>query len=528
MPSFEDHDTRPLSEAEIEAEVKRFAAEEALKMGLERKQYTEKVHNTFTRSQRAHTTMLVSGLTLMQDTLVCAGLRGLGYATQVLDIPDNTALNFGKEFGNRGQCNPTYYTVGNLVKYLTHLRDEEGLSTEEIIKNYLFITAGACGPCRFGMYVTEFRKALRDSGFDGFRVMLFQQQGGLKQATGEELGLEINGKFALALVAPMLCGDVLNLMGYRMRPYEVEPGSTDRALAKCKQIMIDVFDRNGSALAGLVRCRQELAKVAVDRSRPKPMVSVIGEFWAMTTEGDGNYELQRFLESEGAEVDIQPLANWLLYMVWENRWDAEQRQTLREDDAGRKGHVGVDVPKKLVALAAAEKAVRATFQTYAHAIGLYGYHLPDMEEIARLAAPHYNNELRGGEGHMEVGKLIHFIEDKVNHMTISVKPFGCMPSSGVSDGVQVVVQSKYPDAIFLPIETTGDGKVNVQSRVQMMLFKARQKARAEYESALSETGLDEQTFQKRVSGSRRWRSPFWRPSHKAAGNAANLVYAVGD
>jgi predicted nucleotide-binding protein (sugar kinase/HSP70/actin superfamily) len=26
------------------------------------------------------------------------------------------------------------------------------------------------------MYVTEYRKALRDAGFDGFRVLLFQQQ----------------------------------------------------------------------------------------------------------------------------------------------------------------------------------------------------------------------------------------------------------------------------------------------------------------------------------------------------------------
>jgi predicted nucleotide-binding protein (sugar kinase/HSP70/actin superfamily) len=73
---------------------------------------------------------------------------------------------------------------------------------------------------------------------------------------------------------------------------------------------------------------------------------------------------------------------------------------------------------------------------------------------------------------MEVGKLIHFAQDKVNHMTVSVKPFGCMPSSGVSDGVQTLVAARYPDSLFLPIETTGDGEVNVHSRVQMMLFKA--------------------------------------------------------
>ena len=92
----------------------------------------------------------------------------------------------------------------------------------------MFVTAGACGPCRFGTYVTEYRKALRDSGFEGFRVLLFQQQGGLKQATGEEQGLKMNPKFFIALLKAILIGDVLNMLGYRIRPYEVVPGSTDR------------------------------------------------------------------------------------------------------------------------------------------------------------------------------------------------------------------------------------------------------------------------------------------------------------
>ena len=108
-----------------------------------------------------------------------------------MDVPDNDALQYGREYGNRGQCNPTYFTVGNLVKYLDGLR-EQGMTKEDIVKNHVFITAGACGPCRFGTYVTEYRKALRDSGFDGFRVLLFQQTGGLKQATGDGVGLEMN------------------------------------------------------------------------------------------------------------------------------------------------------------------------------------------------------------------------------------------------------------------------------------------------------------------------------------------------
>ena len=42
----------------------------------------------------------------------------------------------------------------------------------------------------------------------------------------------------------------------------------------------------------------------------------------------------------------------------------------------------------------------------------------------------------------------------------------------------------YPQAIFLPIETTGDGAVNVYSRVQMQLFKAKQVAQKELDEAM--------------------------------------------
>ncbi|MBK7756836.1 MAG: 2-hydroxyglutaryl-CoA dehydratase [Deltaproteobacteria bacterium] len=513
--------------AEIERELSEFSRAEADALGLGRAQWRDRVNTTFTASQRGTTTIWVSGLTIAHDELVVQALKGLGYQVAMLESPDNTALQLGKEFGNRGQCNPTYFTVGNLVKHVVHLRDVVGMPTAEIIERHVFLTAGACGPCRFGTYVTEYRKALRDAGFDGFRVLLFQQQGGVKQATGDEIGLKIDVNFAIGVVRALIAGDVLNLIGYRIRPYEVTPGATNAALEECKRLVGEALAKKGSLLPALMRSRLILSKVEVDRTQPKPVVSVIGEFWAMTTEGEGNYRLQKFLEREGAEVDIQGVTNWILFMIWENRYDTKRRMDLREQDGGRKGLEGKDPTKKLWGLAAAEPLVRGIFQLYAKAVGLHGYHLPNMDEIAALAKDHYSNDVRGGEGHMEVGKLIHFAQDKVNHMTVSVKPFGCMPSSGVSDGVQTLVAARYPDSLFLPIETTGDGEVNVHSRVQMMLFKAHQKARAEFEEALSQVGLDETTFKARVRGSRRWRSAFSRPAHRSPSVVTSLVYAVG-
>ena len=60
----------------------------------------------------------------------------------------------------------------------------------------------------------------------------------------------------------------------------------------------------------------------------------------MTTEGDGNHRLQRFLEAEGAEVDIQPLVTWVLYNIWEHQHDTRKRLMLRVDDAGTVGTRG--------------------------------------------------------------------------------------------------------------------------------------------------------------------------------------------
>src|SRR5690606_2253055 len=130
-------------------------------------------------------------------------------------------------------------------------------------------------------------------------------------------------------------------------PYEVVPGTTDAAIEECKAILADTFRSRGNVMRALYRCRRRLAKVEIDRSRVKPVVSLIGEFWAMTTEGDGNYHMQRFLEQEGAEVDIQGITNWLLFLLWEAGYDTTKRQELRFDDDGRKGLAGKDPTKKL-------------------------------------------------------------------------------------------------------------------------------------------------------------------------------------
>ncbi|HDO34387.1 MAG TPA: 2-hydroxyglutaryl-CoA dehydratase, partial [Chromatiales bacterium] len=348
----------------------------------------------FSKARRGGTTLLFGGLTAMHDALIEAALTALGYRPQALPCPDRSALQCGKEFGNRGQCNPTYFTVGNLIKHLIHLRDVEGLSREQIVDDYLFVTAGACGPCRFGMYVTEYRKALRDAGFEGFRVLVFENAGRLQQGEADT-GLGLTPGFFIALLKAAMLGDVVNAMGYRIRPYEVVTGSTDAALTECRTLLCAALRERRSVRRALRQCRRRLAGVPVNRLQPKPKVSIVGEFWAMTTEGEGNYQLQRFLEAEGAECEVQAVVSWVLYSVWEAAYDTRERMLLRNEQPTGRRRFEFAPLRKMLLLRLGRIVLRRCFYRYARHIGLSGYHLPDMDELARIGHDYYANELRG-------------------------------------------------------------------------------------------------------------------------------------
>src|SRR5205807_1171771 len=68
-------------------------------------------------------------------------------------------------------------------------------------------------------------------------------------------------------------------------------------------------------MSALREVRDRLAAIPVDRTRVKPIVKITGEFWAQTTEGDGNFNMFRFLEKEGAQVVVEPIGPWICYLM---------------------------------------------------------------------------------------------------------------------------------------------------------------------------------------------------------------------
>jgi predicted nucleotide-binding protein (sugar kinase/HSP70/actin superfamily) len=559
--------TEDLIRQRVEEERKRLEQEAGL-AGKEVHHFHRPIERPFTKLQRNHTTILFGGLTWKHERLVHAALESLEYRCESVPVPNKRAFQLGKEYGNNGQCNPTYFTVGNLVQFVQHL-EASGLSKEEICDRYVFFTAGACGPCRFGMYESEYRLALRNAGFDKFRVLLFQQEGGLNQAEAEA-GLEMNVDFFLAVLNALNIGDIINDVAYQIRPYEVNAGETDRVLEESMELLHEVMRRRrpwvlhgragellkktrfaGTAeyvgkflnqlfgdeiIAALREVRNRFAAIPIDRTRVKPIVKITGEFWAQTTEGDGNFNMFRFLEKEGAQVVVEPIGTWICYLIHQVVQKCHDHKGLDEGAVLPPGwrldkHLKISLAmySKILKLKTAERIFKREYNRIIEALGGIGHHLVDQYELQRLGHPYYNSRAAGGEGHLEVAKNIYYSHKGLAHMVLALKPFGCMPSTQ-SDGAQSAVMSHYKDMIFLPIETSGEGDVNAHSRVQMALGEAKAKTKLEFKAALESTGRTLEEIRAYVEEHPELKSPVYQVPHAkgVVSGAANFVLHVAE
>ena len=386
-------------------------------------QFKTPVEKPFTKEQRGRTTLLFGGLTWKHEKLVHGALEGLGYRAEAVPTPNVKAFQTGKEYGNNGQCNPTYFTVGNLVQYLQSL-EEQGLTKQEIIDRYVFFTAGACGPCRFGMYEAEYRLALRNSGFDGFRVLLFQQSGGLSQSDAEA-GLEMNLDFFLGILNALNCGDVMNEVAYAVPPLRSRmparpTACSTKAWITCTRSSarsaVEARRRHGQVsgrLLGYRRVHRQVRQPAqgrrvharrcsaaatafneieIDRLRVKPIVKITGEFWAQTTEGDGNFNMFNFLQKRrraGAGGAHRHLDH-----VHDSPGGAEV-QGLQGPRRRRRAAAALEARtsaprsrssfrQKVAKLKLAEAIFKGEYHKIVDALGGIAHHLADQYELQRL------------------------------------------------------------------------------------------------------------------------------------------------
>ena len=344
-------------------------------------------------------------------------------------------------------------------------------------------------------------------------------------------GLEINLPLSLGLIWAILMADVLTDLEYMTRPYEVVPGHTNQMVKECVDYLYAVLRdrpvRSGKWRAFIwhlrtryfVKALQEVYRrwqtIEVDRLQVKPKVKITGEFWLQTHEGEGNYNVKHWLEQEGAEVIPPPIAVWLHYLFHPMIRELEHRNERTRSALFKRG-----------LFTALERLYCMTYNRFRKALGGLPRELPDQLELKRLAQPFFHFELRGGEGHMLVGKALHAYHHRTAHMICELSPYSCMPNT-MSVGAMSNVLGRYPDLLYAPIEVKGDAEVHALSRCQMILTEARQRARQEFDAVLGATGVSLAEMRKRENCHPELRKSTYPLTHRGyAGTATNYMLAL--
>ncbi|WP_282152714.1 hypothetical protein [Ruegeria atlantica] len=484
----------------------------------------------FTADERPDVTLLFGGVTWRAEQLLEGLFRSAGYNAQRL--PDVTVddLFLGRELADVGQCCPTAFTTGNLAGFLKAEADRIG--SEEVAEKYVYVTAGACGACRFGQYHQSYELALKNLGLEAFRMFLVQQHE-IDQPKEGDAGLQTDIHLLLSTALGMMAADAIQDLEYQLRPYETKPGTTNqvaqavvnevndvmlsrpKSLSKWRSIGWHLFTRR--FIKAMQRARKHFEAIELDRLRVKPMVKITGEFYLATAEGVQNYNMHRWLEAEGAEVQPAPMVVWFDYLMRYGGQKLELRFGITEN-----------ARKNYFLLRLGQRVFRAKYDQMRKALGNIPRPMPDQNELRRLAAPFFNNMINGGEGDLLVGKAIWAHTRKKAHMICELSPYACLPNT-MSIGAMAAVQGHYPDMLYAPIEVKGDSDVHALSRCQMVLTEAKGRAKDEFDTALAAAGLTLDEARARLKQRPELNAPFYRVPHRGAvGTASNIVLELGN
>jgi len=383
-------------------------------------------------------------------------------------------VRWGKEYGNRMECNPMYFTGGSLLRNLFRIKEETGLSKEEIVEKYVFVGGGGqCGPCRYGMYPQEYLKALDDAGFKNFRIIIFST-GFTRDPVHKNSALKIDINFRIGMLHSMILADLFHAAECAIRPYAVDKESALKTIEQAEIHVNKTFGKKNYLfkLGKALREAGEMIASIPKKNLDLPQILVTGEIFANMAHNEGNYNIRRFIMDEGCDVHPAFLTQRVMYDMWRmiKNYDRFVKYAENYKDKFKYFFVRIQIKSRKYFIEAFWNNFIKNFNPASFGASMK---FVDLDMFGELGRPHYDPEIFGGEGNLEIAEAIYYA-DKVDGF-ISSKPFGCMPSSGVSDGVMAKIMHDKPDLNFLSIETSGDNEVSILSRVSMLLFKAKEK-----------------------------------------------------
>ncbi|MCE5244956.1 MAG: CoA activase [Syntrophobacteraceae bacterium] len=266
----------------------------------------------------------VSGKILLMPDMAPFGVRLLAscfraFGVEAVVMETYKALSLGREFTSGKECFPCQVTLGDILHYL--LREKDRLGSSFSPERYVYFMPEADGPCRFGMY-NKLQKMVLDR-FDEFRdIPICYLSTNNAYATGSIMPADRSPAFRKLSYICVIIADVLDRIGWRVRPYEWRPGMTDAFLDEGLGALRSAIESEGAGIdfSKLFRITEEIAATAatfIDPHKPRrPRIGIVGEIY-LRSHPDSNQNIVRQIELYGGEVVNASIAEWINFIAYD-------------------------------------------------------------------------------------------------------------------------------------------------------------------------------------------------------------------
>ncbi|TLD42991.1 MAG: Activator of (R)-2-hydroxyglutaryl-CoA dehydratase [Candidatus Jettenia ecosi] len=384
--------------------------------------------------------------------MIAASMKANGVLAEALPMANRQSVDIGRKFTSGKECYPAILTTGDIVK--------KALNPDFDPESSAFFMATASGPCRFGQYNTFHRMVLNELGFHNVPIYTMDQ--------GENYGEDtkkLGTHFRKLAWNGIMYIDLLQKLQRETRPYEVNKGETDVLYENYVKKSETALEKHLDIIEISREACKAFTNIKVDRSKPRPLIGVIGETYVRCNEFANNF-LARNIERLGGEAFIPPFAEWINYIAHCRRENCLSEKNYK----GFLGEFISDIVQRY-------DAYRLT-QVFK---GRIRHFLKDtsIKELIKKGKPYIDDSYKG-DPVLSMGKAIEYFEEGFDGI-VNVIPFHCMPGT-VVNGVLEKFQRDFNGLPCLKLSFDGQEQTNGETRLEAFIHQAYQRMESKLNS----------------------------------------------
>ena len=415
-------------------------------------------------------TIVAPQMSPIHFSLVESVIRSGGYKFDILKHASREDVETGLKYVNNDACYPAIMVIGQLVDAILEGKYDPDHTA-------LAITQTG-GMCRATNYFGLIRKALVDAGYPQIPVIAISTQG-----IEDNPGFTATPALLHRAIKALIIGDLLMKCLYRVRPYEVTPGSANQLYKTWDTIVREALEHHGRSKTArkfiskgylpyptLVKEIVKSFDALPLKDEPRKVrVGVVGEI-LVKYQPDANNHVVDVIESQDCEAVVPGIMEFMTTRPYITDWN--------EKNLGMGGNKTLYalMRKSLDLYNAPIKAALATSN---------GKFKQDesMPELVKKAAEVTSIGVQAGEGWLLTAEILELIEQGCPNV-ICAQPFACLPNHVTGRGMFGKIRRLHPEANIVSIDyDPGASEANQLNRIKLMIAAAKKAHNAKFAEA---------------------------------------------